>query len=198
MELIATFFGAALTALALENAVIARALGLGRESMFIRSPGRCVLFGGMLTYMALLSSCLVALVNFLLAGSPHILIIRPLGYLAGVIIIYLMSGKIFRHTFSEPVFAKIKEVMPTATLNSALFGAFYISASQNFGTVQTLGYALGAGVGYTLALLIIYYARKRLAISPVPRSFKGMPILLIYLGLISLALYGLIGHALPT
>ena len=81
---------------------------------------------------------------------------------------------------------------------SALFGALYVTAYQEFHFFRITGYALGSGLGYTLALVIIYFARKRLAISPVPRSFRGLPILLIYLGLISLALYGLIGHRLPT
>jgi len=79
-----------------------------------------------------------------------------------------------------------------------LFAVFFLSASQNFVLTQTLGYAVGSALGYTVAIFVIYYARKRLAISAVPRSFRGLPILLIYLGLLSLALYGLIGHNLPT
>ena len=32
--------------------------------------------------------------------------------------------------------------------------------------------------------------------SKVPRAFRGLPILLIYIGILSLALYGLLGHPL--
>lgn len=198
MNAIILIISACVTAMALENPVFGRALGLGRESMFLRSPRQCLFFGGTLTWMAVAGSFFVALTNFLLIDNPHILILRPIGYFAGIVTVYLVAVKIFRHTFSVDVFGKIRAVMPIAALNSALFGAFYISASQNLKVFETIGYALGSGLGYTAAILIIYFARKRLAISPVPRTFRGMPILLIYLGLISLALYGLIGHALPT
>ena len=84
------------------------------------------------------------------------------------------------------------------SFNTALFGSFFVSASQNHSVMQTVGYAFGTGLGCTAAMMVIYYARKRLVICPVPRSFRGMPILLIYLGLLSLAIYGLLGHGLPS
>ena len=38
----------------------------------------------------------------------------------------------------------------------------------------------------------------RLAICNVPRAFQGLPIRLMYIGLLALATYGLIGHQLPV
>ena len=63
---------------------------------------------------------------------------------------------------------------------------------------STLGYGIGTGIGYMLALLLIYFGRRRLELIALPRAFKGLPILLLYIGLISLAVYGMIGHQLPT
>ena len=64
--------------------------------------------------------------------------------------------------------------------------------------MKTCGFAFGSGAGYTLALLLISEGRKRIALSDVPRAFRGLPVALIYIGILSLAIYGLIGHQLPT
>ena len=193
------FLATAVTALAVENPVFARALGLGRDTMFMKTPMSGILLGGALTWMTTVSSLFVALFNFALAGTSHAAITRPLLYLAGVALVYAITAKELLPRIKLPDYRrKLQEALPVATFNTALFGAFYISVTQNFGAFQTVGYALGTGAGYTVAILAIYFARKRLSVSPVPRSFRGLPILLVYLGLISLALYGLIGRVLPT
>lgn len=195
------FVMTAITALAVENAVLARGLGIGRGTMLMNSAFSGILLGGAFTWMVTLSSLLVALMNFLLRENPYITVIRPIAYLLSIFFVYTFTVFLLARVLApkqEGLSKQILALLPLSTFNSALFGAFYISASQNFLFTQTVGYALGTGVGYTAAIMIIYYGRKRLAISPVPRSFRGLPILLVYLGLISLALYGLIGHNLPT
>jgi electron transport complex protein RnfA len=191
------FLATALTALAAHNAVFARALGLGRPTMFLKSARAGILYGVIFTVIATLSSLLASAVGFLWEGNSLTPFLRAPLYFLCVATVYLLAY--FGVPYLWPKRRKvIRLAMPISTFNSALFGALYFSSGQDFTTVQTAGYALGAGVGYTIALVIIYYARKRLAISPVPRSFRGLPILLVYLGLLSLAIYGLLGHMLPV
>lgn len=197
MEFLMIFLSAALTASATENAAFVRALGLNKSTLLLKSPMKGILFGGTFTWMIALSSLLVSLCNYILQDVSFVRAVRAPLYLACILFVYVVTY-IFARLYAPATFEKILPVMPLATLNTALFGAFYISAMSGFSVLQTTGYALGTGLGYTVALLIIYYARKRLAISPVPRSFRGLPILLVYLGLLSLAIYGLIGHGLPV
>ena len=79
-----------------------------------------------------------------------------------------------------------------------LFRSLLIAFSGSYGLVQTVGFALGSGIGYTLAILLLCEGRRRIALSDVPRAFRGMPVMLLYAGILSLAIYGLIGHQLPT
>jgi len=57
-------------------------------------------------------------------------------------------------------------------------------------------FGLGAGIGFTLATFFISVAYDYLYSAAIPRAFRGFPILLIYIGLLSLAFYGLVGHQL--
>ena len=196
LENFTLFFITALTALAVENTVFARGLGLNKWGLFINGPKTGILYGMLLTWLLTVSSVFAAGINYIMQDSPYIMYLRaPLYFIcvSGVYIgTYMLAGvKSMRYTRA------MKQALPGCAFSSALFGTLYVtSGSRNF--FEITGYALGAGIGYTLAILIIYYARKRLAISPVSRSFRGLPILLMYIGLLSLALYGLIGHGLPT
>lgn len=195
MELFITFLASALTALAAENAIFARALGLSKPLLFLKSPYTGILYGGLLTVMTTVSSILTAVVNLVLGGNPYIPFVRAPIFFVCVALVYLLVYFGTRK-YLPKLHIRIRPALPVTTFNSALFGALYVPAIQGFDFPATVGYALGAGVGYTLSLLIIFFARKRLAISPVPRSFRGLPILLVYIGLLSLAIYGLIGHGL--
>ena len=196
------FLASAVTAMAVENPVFARALGTSRESLFIGGARSGILLGVLFTWMVSVSSLFVALTNYympLLGVAGGAALLRPVLYLAGVAAVYVLTVKVLlvKLKFGE-YNGKLIEIAPLVTFNTALFGAFFIANSQNFGPVQTVGYALGTGAGYTVAVLVIYFARIRLSLSPVPRAFRGLPVLLVYMGLISLALYGLIGQILPT
>ena len=79
-----------------------------------------------------------------------------------------------------------------------MLGTILIAFSGGYGFVKTVGFAFGSGIGYTAAPLLVREGRRRIALSDVPRAFRGLPIMLLYIGILSLAIYGLIGHQLPT
>ena len=183
-----------LTALAVENTVFSRALGLSRPVLYLNRAKTGILYGGVFTWVALFSSMGASLINELLLDKPYARYIRSLFFLACVCAVYFATAFIVHRLF--PAFFKtLRDVLPISSFNTALFGALYMSIPLDF--AQSVGYALGTGAGYTAAILILYYAQKRIALSPVPRSFRGVPVLLVYIGLLSLAIYGLIGHGLP-
>jgi electron transport complex protein RnfA len=51
----------------------------------------------------------------------------------------------------------------------------------------------GAGVGFTLALVIMAGIRERLELVDIPENLKGAPIAFITAGLLALAFYGFSG-----
>ena len=87
--------------------------------------------------------------------------------------------------------------LATATFNSAVLGIVLIVTRNSYSPIDAVLYGLGAAVGYMVAMLLIRRQRHQTKMLRVPNAFKGLPITLIYIGIISLALYGLIGHQ-PT
>ena len=52
-------------------------------------------------------------------------------------------------------------------------------------------------IGYmiVLAVLLVTEARHRLRSRAIPKAFRGLPITLVYIGVLALAIYGFTGHS---
>ena len=190
------FFVSALTALALENVMFFRGVGLDQEFLFLKSPRAGILYGSTFTLMATLCSIGACGVTYLLQNSSYVDFIRAPLCLFCTCVVYAAVHSGAKRFFPKN-YKEIRHVLPVSTFNTGLFSALFIICTRNYNLLRALGYALGTGAGFTFAIFVIYLARKRLTLSPVPRAFRGLPILLVYMGLFSLALYGLIGQGLP-
>lgn len=197
MENIGIFFTTILTSLVLENAVFARALGLNQWVNRREDPLEILKYGGLFTWVCLFSTIGSLVVIWAVAPVPFARYLRAPGFLLVTILVYLATYYLAKKYLPQH-FENIKEMLPIVTFNTAMFSVFYIVYNRlqgsAFGAGRGIAYALGTGAGYTFALLVIFYAKKRLHMSPIPKSLRGAPILLIYLGLLSLAIYGMLGY----
>lgn len=90
------------------------------------------------------------------------------------------------------------EFLLTVSFNTTALAVVLFALSINANFVRSVVFALGSTLGLTIAVLLIHSGKERLEISNVRKSFQGFPISLIYLGILSMAIYGLIGHTLLT
>ncbi len=76
---------------------------------------------------------------------------------------------------------------PLLLMNCLLLGVMLLTAPRHFGLFGALAYGAGAGSGYALVLLGFTAINLRLAVTDLPAPFKGLPVQMMTLGLISLA-----------
>lgn len=79
--------------------------------------------------------------------------------------------------------------------STAVLGTLLICANQNYTMLQSVAFGLGSAIGYVFIIFIVREGRRRLRSKDVPGIFQGLPSSLIYIGVLSLAIYGLVGHA---
>ena len=91
--------------------------------------------------------------------------------------------------------AQLLRIVPLAALNSGVLGTVLVERTQSFTLGQSLGFGLGSGLGYVLAVLLVTEARHRLRSKAIPKAFRGLPITLVYIGVLALAIYGFTGHS---
>ncbi len=89
-----------------------------------------------------------------------------------------------------PLGERIDRTLPGALFNSILVGALLLLPERGVFGSGIVGYGLSAGLGYGLVLVVMAGIRERLNLSPVPKPFQGIPILLITVGLLALSFMG--------
>jgi len=83
--------------------------------------------------------------------------------------------------------------LPLITTNCAVLGVAVLNIQKSYTFLESVIFALGAGLGFTLAMVLFAGLRERLELCPVPSSFRGTAIALITAGLLSLAFMGFAG-----
>lgn len=201
MNVIQEFLVVMLTAIVLQNAVFTRGLGANKSALSLSSPRKILLYGATLSFVTFVSSLLAWPLNNLLRENESLSEDRlHLRYMLVMVCLCAVFAMLFLLTraYLPRLHYYLRQVIFSASFNSAAIGSMLIAFSESYGFIKTLGFALGSGIGCTLAFLLVFEGKRRLALSDIPRSFKGLPITLLYIGIFSLAVYGLIGHQLPT
>ena len=81
--------------------------------------------------------------------------------------------------------------LPLITTNCAILGVTLFMVIRGYNFIQSVIFAFSAGLGFTLALLIMAGIREELELAPIPESLKGAGITLIIAGILALAFMGL-------
>ncbi|MEA3494337.1 MAG: electron transport complex subunit RsxA [Candidatus Margulisiibacteriota bacterium] len=118
-----------------------------------------------------------------------------LQYVSFIIVIasLVQFVEMFIRKTSPTLYRSLGIFLPLITTNCAILGLALISALREYNFLQSLVFGLAAGLGFTLALLIMAGIREELEIAPIPEPFKGAPITLIIAGLLALAFMGFAG-----
>jgi electron transport complex protein RnfA len=83
--------------------------------------------------------------------------------------------------------------LPLITTNCAVLGLVLLAEQRSLSLLNTLLFALGAALGFSLVLAVFAALRERLQHSHIPQAFRGTPIALITAGFLSLGFLGLTG-----
>ena len=83
--------------------------------------------------------------------------------------------------------------LPLITVNCAILGVSLFMVIRQYNLIQSLLFGLGAGVGWTLAIVAMAGIRKKLKNANVPKGLEGAGITIIVTGLMSLAFIGFSG-----
>ena len=83
--------------------------------------------------------------------------------------------------------------LPLITSNCAVLGVTLIAVDQGLSLGRTLLLAIGAGLGFGVALAAFAMLRERIHDDAVPAPFRGPPLALVTVGFMALAFYGLRG-----
>lgn len=195
-----TFFSFIVLAIGAENVIFTRALGISSGLRVIENPNKDTFyFCVSLTIFQLINSLLAYVIVPLISLthlSTYVRFLSPVIVVVCCAISYIIVILALSTTIDSKILKRIIVSLTGASINSAIVGTIIYSIGQNFNLIQTIGFAIGSSIGYFLAMLIISEGQKKIHQDLVPAPFKGLPVTLIYIGIIALAIYGLTGHTM--
>jgi electron transport complex protein RnfA len=127
--------------------------------------------------------------RFVLADAPYLRLISFIVVIASLVQIVEVAVK----KLSPALFRELGIFLPLITTNCAILGLAIFQTNRGYGFLEGLFFAIGAGLGLTLALVLMASIRERTELSSVPAVATGMGLVLIIAGTLSLAFMGFAG-----
>ncbi len=147
--------------------------------------------GGAVTFVMLISSMCAYGIHALLVAvnAPFLQLISYIVVIASTVQLVEM----FIKKISPTLFRALGIFLPLITTNCAILGLALFQTNKGYGFIDSFVYALGAGVGFTLALVLIAGLREQLEFAEVPNTVKGTALTLLIAGILSLTFMGFSG-----
>ncbi|HAJ96541.1 MAG TPA: hypothetical protein DCO72_02220 [Ruminococcus sp.] len=211
MQLISALFS-----LLTENLIFTKALGTSTLTVATKRNSNLPIMSLIISGISAIS-CVVA--NFMysqlhLTGmlkQPYKLGL-PILYTAIVSVIYIIILFLLQKICGEKA-EKYKNYVHLSAFNCAVMGTLYLAFTpvyisqdveipkafylqgelySGFSVTGAMWFGLKNGIGFLLASLMLSAVRERLYDEEVPEAFRGFPAIMIYTGLISLAIYSIV------
>lgn len=181
-----------ITAIFVNNIVFSQFLGicpfLGVSKKISTATG----MGLAVTFVLTLSTIVTYLIQI------YVLNPNRLGYLQTLVFILVIAAlvqmvEIILKKVSPPLYQALGIFLPLITTNCAVLGVAILVIQKEFSLLQSIVYAVSTAIGFAVALIIFAGIRDQLELVNIPKGMRGISIVLITAGLISLAFMGFSG-----
>ena len=195
------YFLIIISAIFVNNIVLAQFLGicpfLGVSNKLSTATG----MSGAVCFVITLATLVTYLINKFLLVPLHIEFLQTIAFILVIAALVQMVEIVLKKT-SPSLYSALGIFLPLITTNCAVLGValnvvtkqFTFGGETHFLNLgESLVYAFATSLGYGLAMIIFAGIRERLSLSEVPKSFKGVPIALVTVGILAMAFMGFSG-----
>ncbi len=182
--------GIFLSAMLVNNFTLVLFLGLCPFLGVSAKVETAVRMGGANVFVLTITSLVASFLNaYILPYAPWLRLIAFIVVIASLVQIVEAAIK----KLSPALFRELGIFLPLITTNCAILGLAIFQTNRGYGAVEGLAFALGAGAGLTLALILMASLREKIELSDVPSIARSMGLVLILAGSLSLAFMGFAG-----
>ena len=188
MKLILIFISATIV----NNFVLSYFLGICPFVGVSKKISSAVSMGLAVTFVMSITAVVTWLIYHLILVPFHAEILEYVSFIL-VIASLVQLVEMFIRKVSKPLYDALGIYLPLITTNCAILGLALFSVLREYDFIESLVFGIGAGAGFTLALVIMAGIREELELANVPRYFQGAGITMIVAGSLALAFMGFAG-----
>lgn len=192
MELAKSIFAILVSAILVDNFVLSKFLGI------------CPFLGvSKKLNSALAMSCAVIFVMTMATAATwpiytYLLVPYHFEYMQTVAFILIIAAlvqlvEIIMKRFVPPLHRALGVYLPLITTNCAVLGVTVLNITEEYNFLESIINAIGAGIGFLVAMLLFAGVRSRLEGADIPEGYKGLPITLTAASIVSLSFMGFSG-----
>jgi len=187
-----TYLIVLISAVLVNNFVLSYFVGICPFIGVSKKIDSAVSMGIAVTFVMTITSIVTWLINhyiLIALGMPF------LEYVAYIVVIasLVQFVEMFIKKTLPALYKTLGIFLPLITTNCAILFVALIQAMREYAFIQSVVFGFGAGVGFTLAIVIMAGIREQLELSDIPRPFQGAAITLITAGILALAFMGFSG-----
>ena len=174
------------------NFVLIRFLGICPFLGVSRHVETAFSMGLATTFVMTMTAFIVYFINTYILEALNL---EFLTYMAFIIVIasLVQLVEMFIRYASPVLYKALGIYLPLITTNCAIMGMALLIPLEGYNFIESLVFGFGAGVGFTIAIVLIAGLREKLEFADVPESLQGVPITLILAGIMALAFMGFAG-----
>lgn len=167
------------------NLIFTRALGMSTLVVASESNRDFIAAGLAITLFTTIGSFFASLLTPFTDAVP---LLRPLCYIA-VIALFYVAALLVLHALSKTAFVRFRKYIHISAFNCAVLGTMLLAGEQLLSPVSAILFGLQSGIGFLIASFILKAVYPSLTSEQVPASVRGYPAILIYMGILAMALY---------
>lgn len=187
-ELIMIAIGAAFV----NNVVLSQFMGLCPFLGVSKKIDTAAGMGGAVIFVITISSFVTSILYRFLLVPLSITYLQTIVFIL-VIAALVQLVEMFLKKTIPALYRSLGVYLPLITTNCAVLGVALTNVQNDYGVLQSTVSGIATAVGFTVSIVIMAGIREKIEYNDIPESFKGMPVVLLTAGLMSIAFFGFSG-----
>ena len=181
-----SYIGIIITYVFIQNFILVQFMGLCPFIGVSKNSESAIGMGVAVTFVTAITSVVCWGVSrfFLIPFSLEYL--QTIAYILVIAALVQLVEMVIRK-MSPGLYQALGIYLPLITTNCAVLGIAVINADNGYNLLESFLAGLAAGLGFTMAIILMSNIREKLEMTPVRKVFQGVPIAFISAGLMALA-----------
>lgn len=181
-----SYIGIIVTYVFVQNFILVQFMGLCPFIGVSKSSESAIGMGVAVTFVTAVASVVCYAVYTYLLIPFDLAYLQTISFILVIAALVQMVEMVIRK-MSPSLYKALGIYLPLITTNCAVLGIAIINIDEGYNMLESFCAGLAAGLGFTLAIVLMSNIREKLELTPVRRSFRGVPIAFVSAGLMALA-----------
>lgn len=178
-----------ISAIFVNNIILSQFLGICPFLGVSKKIDTALGMGMAVAFVLTLATIVTYLIQYGLLVPLGLQYLQTLAFILVIAVLVQMVEIILRKV-SPALYQALGIFLPLITTNCAVLGVAILVIQKDYTLAESIAYAFSTALGFALALTVFAGMREQMALVQIPKGMRGMAIVLVAAGLLSLAFMG--------